>query len=136
MEVRGQIGEMRCRWAARGQKYLRGRARAWRPTRHGRVRVAPASFHAAFKRRLWDARRPAGCEDALSTHSADEAERHSGYYGAISRDCGKGVKSDKRLLDFEHLDRDSSHHPARGWRHEDLKKVGTRCVFTRIVVAV
>jgi len=95
-----RFGEMRCRWAARGQKYLRGRARAWRPTRHGRVRVAPASFHAAFKRRLWDARRPAGCEDALSTHSADEAERL--FHGIVAKMCG--VNSDKRLLDFEHLD--------------------------------
>jgi len=96
--------------------------------------VAPASFHAAFKRRLWDARRLAGCEDALSTHSADEAERL--FHGIVAKMCG--VNSDKRLLDFEHLDRDSSHHPARGWRHEDLKKAGTLCIhgFTRIVVTV
>jgi hypothetical protein len=56
--------------------------------------VAPASFHAAFKRRLWDARRPAGCEDALSTHSADEAERL--FHGIVAKMCG--VNSDKRLL--------------------------------------
>jgi hypothetical protein len=101
--------------------------------------VAPASFHAAFKRRLWDARRPAGCEDALSTHSADEAERL--FHGIVAKMCG--VNSDKRLLDFEHLVLDHViRHitlPARrGWRHEDLKKAGTLCIhgFTRIVVTV
>jgi hypothetical protein len=52
----------------------------------------------------------------LSTHSADEAERL--FHGIVAKMCG--VNSDKRLLDFEHLDRDSSHHR----------------VFTRIVVTV
>ena len=79
-----RFGEMRCRWAARGQKYLRGRARAWRPI-HGMDAcewLLPV-FTPPSSARLWDARRPAGCEDALSTHSADEAERL--FHGIVAK---------------------------------------------------
>ena len=84
MEVRGQIWRDAMQMGGPRAEVLKGPGASVAPyTRHGRVRVAPASFHAAFKRRLWDARRPAGCEDALSTHSADEAERL--FHGIVAK---------------------------------------------------
>ena len=84
MEVRGQIWRDAMQMGGPRAEVLKGPGASVAPY----TAWTRASGSCQFSRRLWDARRPAGCEDALSTHSADEAERLlRGYFTGLWQRC-------------------------------------------------